>query len=239
MALRVGPTGKVSAGATLRDFKIRSAAELGLCTGAQSFRAVRRSDGAPVLLHKFRPAHCLLDLEPLIEDTESPDFTEPFLTRFTGLFAVAGSAYLVEPLPVSLSLSEVWRYVLLDRADQAPATIAVLTSHLLAVVRRLAAQGQLHGAVSVDQIVLTSTGRFGAMTASIRCARGRLWLRRDLREPVTSDYRALAAVLRELLDMEAELAYLRNTAMFLAPDVREEILRLARAVEHTGAPGRM
>jgi hypothetical protein len=234
MALRIPQRQKGPVETSLRAFDIQSAAELGRCTGAQSFRAVSRDDGAPVLLHKFRPASSLLDLDPVIDEPDPPDFDKPFVTRFTGIFAVAGSAYLVEPLPVSFDLAAVWRCVLASRPQAALPVAAALARHLLTLVHRFAAQGRFHGALTIENIVLTPAGRFGALTASVPCTRGRLWLRKQEQEPVLDDLHALAAIVHELLDLEAEIAYLRNTSMLLEPDVRDKILRLAHNIEQTG-----
>jgi len=73
----------------------------------------------------------------MLESADSPNFTQPFITRFTDLFVAAGSAYLVEPLPVGINLSEAWRHVLLSRPHQAQAITAILTRHLLPLVRQL------------------------------------------------------------------------------------------------------
>jgi hypothetical protein len=233
MAARVSPTRKIPAGPKLRDFDLESAAELGRCTGAQSFRAVRRSDGTPVLLHKFRPASSLLDLGPVIKDMEPPDFAKPFVTRFTGVFGVAGSAWLIEPLPACVGLADVWRAVLLTRPQDAFSVAAVLLRHLFTLVHGLGVGGRLHGALILDNIVLSAGGSFGMLTASAPCTRGRLWLRKEEREPVRDDFHALAGVLRALLDIEVELAYLRNTSMLLQPAVRDEIGELADAIGRT------
>jgi hypothetical protein len=91
-------TRRVSSDITLRDFRIEGAADLGECTGAQSFRATRGSDGGPVLLHKFRPAQSLVELGPLVTSEGPPDFTKPFLTQFTGLFVVASLFRLGRPV---------------------------------------------------------------------------------------------------------------------------------------------
>jgi hypothetical protein len=233
MVLQAGPTRRGLAGTKLRDYEIQSAAESGQCAGAQSFRAVARCDGAPVLLHRFRPANSLLDLGPILECTERPDFTQPFVTRFTDVFAAAASAYLVEPLPVCVSLSDIWRYVLLNRSEQAFTVVAILLRHLLTLVRRLADEGQCHGAIGVDTIVLPSGGSFGVLAGSVRCEGGLLWLRKDPREPTACDFRSLAKVLHCLLDMEVELAYLRNTSLLLGPAVRDGMTDLARTIEQT------
>jgi hypothetical protein len=234
MALRTAPAARTSAAPRLRDFEIRSAAELGRCTGAQSFQAIRRGDNLPVLLHKFRPGGALLDLGPVIEDPKPPDFARPFITRFTSVFAVAGSAYLVEPLPACLALPEIWRYVLLNRARQASVIAGILARHLLVAVRERVARQCFDGVLDVENIVLTSEGSFGILTASVPCARGRLWLRRDLQKPDTGDFHSIAAVLHGLLDIETELAYLRNTAALLDPSVREAIVDLAQTIERSG-----
>ena len=239
MVSRVGPTVRTRAGTNLRDFEIQAAAELGQCAGAQSFRAVRRSDAMPVLLHKFRPAESLLELGPVLEEGEPAEFTRPFVTRFTDLFAAAGSAYLVEPLPVGFGLSEAWRHVLLSRPHQAQAVTAILTRHLLSLVEQLAGHQRCLAALSVDNIVLTPTGGFGVLVAAIRCAEGLLWLRKDPQASWACDHHALAEVLRSLLDMEDELAYLRGMPMLLPAEIREGILHLAHAVEQAGRCARV
>jgi hypothetical protein len=194
---------------------------------------MRRCDDTAVLLHKFRPADSLLKLGPMLESTDPPDFTKPFVTRFTDLFAAAGSAYLVEPLPVCFSLADAWRYVLLERPHQARAVTAILTRHLLGLVRKRAREERCLAALSLENVLLTPAGGFGVLVAGLRCEEGLLWLRKDPQEPDACDHRSLAEVLRSLLDMEEELAHLRNVPMLLPPDIREGIRYLARAVEQS------
>lgn len=234
MVSRAGPKVRALAGTKLRDFEIQAAAELGQCAGAQSFRAVRRGDAMPVLLHKFRPAESLLELGPVLEGTEPPDFSMPFVTRFTDLFAAAGSAYLVEPLPVGFSLSEVWRHVLLNRPHQARAVATILSRHLLPLVRQLCGRERCLAALTIENVVLTPVGGFGVLVAGIRCEDGLLWLRKDRQESSACDHRSLAELLRSLLDMEDELVHLRGSPMLLPPEIREGILHLAHAIEQSG-----
>ncbi len=221
----------VSTATALRDFSIEGAAELGACAGAQSFRAIRHSDGRPVLLHKFRPAEALLDLEPRIAGLEPPDFTKPFVTQFTDLFVAAGSAYLVEPLPPGFALGDLWRFVLQKRPEQAFAVITVVVRHLASILHRLARQNRYHGALSVENIVLTPAASFGVLTAHLPCRGGRLWLRRDPESPVKPDCCALADVLGTLLDIETRTAALQNMPRLLPEAVRRRIGELVRAVE--------
>jgi hypothetical protein len=222
---------RVVTATTLRDFGIEGAAELGACTGAQSFRATRRNDGQPVLLHKFRPAQSLVDLGPLLTREEPPDFTRPFVTQFTDLFVVAGSAYLVEPLPPCFALSDLWRYVLQKRPDQAFTVIAIVVRQLLSILRRLMRQNRYHGALSLENVVLAPTASFGILAAHIPCQNGRLWLRKDPKSPVKPDSCALADVLGTLVDMEAQIAALQNVPMLLPAAVRRSIHELLRTVE--------
>jgi hypothetical protein len=206
MTLATPRVQSVSGQTRLTDFEIRQGADIGPCNGAQSFRAIRRSDGMPVLLHKFRPARSLLDLRPIIEHRHAPDFTKPFVTRFTDLFSAAGSVYLVEPLPFCFSLPEVWRCVLVTRPHQAVSLAAVLVHQLLLIVRQLIAHGKSHGSIRVENIVLTPAGNFGVLAASIRCHRSVLWLRKDTDQSRRNDFYAVGSVLRSLIEMKTELA---------------------------------
>ena len=221
---------------TLRDFGIEGAAELGECTGAQSFRATRHTDGQPVLLHKFRPAQSLIDLGPLVTRETPPDFTTPFVTQFTDLFVVAGSAYLVEPLPPCFALSDLWRYVLQRRSDQAYTVITIVVRQLLSIIHRLMRQNRSHGALSLENVVLAPTACFGVLAAYIPCQDGRLWLRKDPESPVKPDSCALADLLGALVDMEAQIAALQNVPRLLPAAVRHSIHELLRAVEQATAP---
>jgi hypothetical protein len=236
MALKVLHTRGVGAATALRDFSIEGAAELGACTGAQSFRATRQSDGLPVLLHKFRPAAALLDLEPLIVDPAAPDFDKPFATQFTNLFVAAGSAYLVEPLPPGVALSDLWRFVLQKRPDQALIIITVVVRHLASILQRLTSRNRYHGALRVENIVLASTASFGVLTAHLPCREGRLWLRKDPESPLKPDCRVFADVLSQLLEIETRTAALQNVSTLLPATVRHRIRNLVQAVEHAMVP---
>lgn len=221
------------AATALQDFAIQGAAELGGCSGAQSFRAVRQADGLPVLLHKFRPAESLIALEPRIARAGPPDCTKPFVTRFTDLFVAAGSAYLVEPLPPCLPLSDIWRHLLQTRSDRAFLVITVLVRHLLSIVGRLARHNTFHGALAVENIVLAPTASFGVLAAHLECKEGRLWLRKDPDTPAKPDFRAVAEVLGLLLEIEAQMTALRHTSPLLPAPVRHSIHELLRTIEHT------
>lgn len=219
---------------TLRDFVIQGAAETGECSGAQSFRATRRRDGKPVLLHKFRPAESITALGPAIPDTEPPDFSRPFVTRFTNLFVVAGSAYLVEPLPLCSGMREVWRHVLQKRPGQSLAVMTVLTRQMISVTQGLLRQSRRHGALDLDNIILAPTGCFGVLTAHLECDGGLLWLRRVPPSPVRPDFHSLVGVLDSLLDMDAEIAAIRRTPLQVPIDVHRKIRNLSYTLHRAG-----
>ncbi|MEN6577831.1 MAG: hypothetical protein ABFD90_15915 [Phycisphaerales bacterium] len=215
---------------TLRDFVIQGAAELDGCEGAQSFRAARRNDGMPVLLHKFRPAASLTALGPVIEGREPPDFGRPFLTRFTDFFAVAGSAYLVEPLPPCSGLTDVWRHVLQKRPGQTIAVMTVLLRQMIAITHQLACQSDYHGAIDVRNVVLAPTGCFGVLTAHMECEGGRLWLRRNPTSPMRSDAHGLVDILGSLLDLDAEVAVLQKMPVQIPMNIHRKVRRLLHAL---------
>jgi hypothetical protein len=229
MPYTITDTRKTGGTTALQDFLIQDGAELGNCHGAQSFRAIRRLGGETVLLHKFRPAESLLALGPIVANREAPDFTRPFVTRFTDLFMAAGSAYLVEPVPPCSGLSTVWRYVLQKRAYQAVPVMTVLIWHMLRILQRPAGRRTDRGMLDFQNIVLASTGSFGVLTAHLTCKRGLLWLRKDADRPGQSDFHSLVEILAMLLDIDTEVAALRRTPTRLSPDFHRKIARLLHA----------
>jgi hypothetical protein len=233
MASTTEYTGKPDAATTLRDFVIQGAAELGECGGAQSFRATRRNDGTPVLLHKFRPAAPLTALGLVLTAPEPPDFGRPFLTCFTDFFTAAGSAYLVEPLPVCSGLADVWRHILQKRPRQTVSVMTVLLQQMLTITRQLALRGTRHGALDARNVVLAPTGSFGLLTARLEYKGGSLWLRRDPERAVWSDTRSLVDLLDTLLDLDAEMAVLQKTPMRVPLHIHRRIRSLLRALERT------
>jgi hypothetical protein len=216
---------------TLREFAIQGAAEIGECSGAQSFRALRKQDGRPVLLHKFRPAAPLTTLGPLLTDREPPDFRKPFVTHFSDLFAVAGSAYLIEPLPLCSGLSDVWRHVLQKRPEQTVTVMTVLIRQMISITHQLLRQGKSHGAMNAQNIVLAPTGCFGLLASHVECEGGVLWLRKGAGNPPRSDCHGLVDVLDTLLDIDVEVAGARKTPMRVSIGIHRRIRSLAYAIE--------
>lgn len=230
MAYTTTDTHRTGSETVLQDFVIQGGAELGNCRGAQSFRATRRLDGGPVLLHKFRPAESLMALGPRVTGREPPDFTKPFVTRFTDLLVVAGSAYLVEPLPPCAGLGEVWRYALQKRPYQALQVMTVLIRQMLSIHRHPPRGRKDCGLFDLQSIVLASTGAFGVLAAHLECEQGLLRLRKGTPRPVQSDFHSLVEVLGTLLDIDAEVAALQGAPLRLSADIHRKISRLLCAV---------
>ncbi len=185
----------------------------------------------PVLLHKFRPAVSLTALGPFVAGPEPPDFTRPFVTRFTDFFAVAGSAYLVEPLPVCSVLSDVWRHVLQRRPHQALSVMAVLLKQMILVTRQLAGRGTHHGALDLRNVVLAPTGCFGLLAARLECEGGSVRLRGSPEDPSRPDAHGLVRLLGALLDLDAEVALLQQMPLRVPPDIHRRIRSLLVAVQ--------
>lgn len=187
----------------------------------------------PVLLHKFRPAASLTALGPLLVDQEPPDFRRPFLTRFADYFVVAGSAYLVEPLPPCSGLSDVWRHVLQKRPHQTLAVMTVLLRQLISITHQLTCQGKCHGALDLQNVVLAPAGCFGVLAARLECERGVLWLRRNHETPPRSDAHCLVDILGSLLDLDAEVAVLQKTPVRVPLGIHRRIRSLLHALQRT------
>lgn len=218
---------------SFHDFVIIGPAEFD-CSGSRGgFRAIRRSDRLPVLLHRFRPPGTLLDPMPRIRRTDPPDFSQPFLTRFTGVLQAGGSAYLVEPLPVCASLQSAWRAVLLNTAGRAVGFVGILVTQLILAVRAAARQHDNGGAVCSQNVVLTQAGTYGLLAACLESDGGRRWLRPvpphctsvDNTSPASRPAReaaALARVVEDLLETEQAMARARRSEI-LSPQQRDAI----------------
>ncbi|MGE5296889.1 MAG: hypothetical protein ACM3VT_18870 [Solirubrobacterales bacterium] len=226
-------TPRTTPATTLKDFVIQGAAELGECHGAQSFRAVRRRDGRSVLLHKFRPSATLTSLGPLVGEREPPDFRTPFVTRFSDLFAVAGSAYLVEPLPSCSCLSDVWRHVLQKRPAEAVTVMAAMIHQTIAITHRLLHTGSSHGALDVRNIILAPAGCFGLLASHVDCERGSLWLREAPDRPPQLDLHGLVGTLVSLMDLDMEVAGAQNTTLRVPANIHRRIRSLSYALERS------
>ncbi len=162
----------------LQDYTIQGPCEVRPCGNMGSFRAVRRCDGLPVLLHHFRPAGILVDRQPDLELTEVVDFTQPFITRFSHVIVAAGSAYLVEPLPPSVPLADVWRTVLHQHTDDAVRVVHSLVAQLRQIVSNPGFQAR-PGHVCLENLVLAPGGTWVLLAALPRANEIRVRIRRQ------------------------------------------------------------
>ena len=145
-------------------------------------------------------------------------------------FAVAGSAYLVEPVPPCSGLADVWRHVLQKRPHQTLAVMTVLLRQIIAITRQLACQDDCHGAIDIRNVVLAPTGCFGVLAAHMLCEGGRLWLRRDCRRPARSDLHGLVEILGSLLDIDTEVAAIQKMPEQVPMNIHRKIRDLLHAL---------
>ena len=213
---------------SLQDFEIHSGADLGTCGNKGSFRGKLRKNGLPVLLHRFRPAEYLLDSRPIIKDAKPPDFTVPFVTRFTSIFIGAGTAYLVEPLPLSITLTDAWRSVLAKSPKNAFGVVKVLIEQLLPFVSPRQ-EKSFHG-VHLDNIVLTMNSSYGILADCIDSEDGPIQLRSTYPIENGNLFPALSIVIEKLLEMEASMAKARNRQI-LPYDIHKKISQFALLIK--------
>jgi len=226
---------------SFHDFRITGPADVRTCGNVGGFRAVRRQDDLPVLLHRFRPARTLLCHKPLIETTEPPDFTAAFVTRFTGLIEAGGSAYLVEPLPLCAALNDAWRCMLLYGPEQSVGFVVVFAERILAVLNTLSQRESNHGAICLDNIVLTQAGMYGLLAGHLECEDGWCHFRSAppyyyspnssyAGSPFLMDVAATGQVVQELLEIEAGIVKAQN-AEILSPAQRRDIKLVGRSIQ--------
>ena len=191
-----------------------------------TIRLTRQSDAASILLHAIDPA-----LEPqmgtAVFEPGPPDFTHPFVTRITGMIKDRGMLFLIEPLPPAVPLLDVWAQVLRDDPQNAVPVLRVLTGQLGKALEQLHATGQRHGAVAVENVVLTTAGIYGLLVARLPSAHDWLWLR-PLRHRTSSadrrNDRTWHPQIRESVErVVVELANVAATTNVLSRPQRSEL----------------
>ena len=221
---------------SLHDFEIRGAAEVPTCGTHGGFRAVRRRDGLSVILHRFRPPAELHHGQAFQPSGGVPSFDTPFVSRFTDSLEAAGSAYLVEPLPISVPAAEAWQAILTTSPECGQGFAEVLVEQVSTALSHLARDGECHAAVCLENLVLTQQGVYGLLAGHFDTTSGRRWVRPDPRCPpraveydqplLLDDVVGLGRVVHELLVIEARLSQGRCQGL-LAASVRSAIMRLS------------
>jgi len=144
--------------------------------GRNPIRLTRPGDGASLLLHEIEQNEVAAFSGAAFE-TGAPDFSRPFLTHIVGLLHYEGRAFLVEPLPPAVPLIRLWVEVLQNSPSQSLAVARAMTGQLCQILRELKSAGRVHGAVFVENIVLTTNRTYGLLQARFRTNSGWLWLR--------------------------------------------------------------
>jgi hypothetical protein len=139
-------------------------------------RITRSCDGASMLLHELAPA-TQRHLQGAVFDPGRPDFSRPFLTRFAGFLELRGHVYIAEPLPPAVPLRMVWAEVLQHSPRASLQVLGALRDQLRLILEELHAAGQYHGALCVDNVVLTTSGIYGLLRAGVQTPGSWLCLR--------------------------------------------------------------
>ena len=188
------------------------------CGESDSFRLTQREGGKSVLLHEIDSS-----ISPKVYDAvftpRVPDFTEPFETRYMGIYDAKGRSFLVEPLPPSVPLLDTWQVVLQNGPRQARNMLRQLITQLERLLQGFADRGERHGAVCAKNVVLTTDQTYGLLAARLMATDGEeVWLRpiELVSQPnlpddlfVSTEYpETIASVLQDLLAVEADLGAL-------------------------------
>ena len=221
----------------LQDFSIEEPAEVSVSGSRGSFRGFRRSDNLPVLLHRFRPANTILERRPIVICSEPPSISQAFLTYVIAVIESAGSAYLVEPLPDSAVLPDVWRAILQQHPDQASGFAINMVRQVSSVLEEMAIAGGTHGAIEAVNIVVTEAGICGILASHVPCQNSTLWLRPPSQNGLPADdFAALGGVVDQLLIIQRAVSVAQGRSA-LSPENRQTIIRLAEILKQIGRPG--
>jgi len=207
-----------------QDFAIIGAGEYP-CEGSTAcFRARHKTTGQPVLLHRFRPAETLLVHHPVIRDAIAPDFQQPFMTCFMKPIVVAGSAYLVEPIPDCIPARDAWRAILLQYPDRA----VPVAMGLVFQIRKALPRMNPYVPIWLDRIVLTRQGVYGLLADLLPCDPSPVRMRR----PPSSDHHA-KNYLGEMLAINQTLSVASGTQILSY--VQEDAIQRLSAIYRNGA----
>jgi hypothetical protein len=144
--------------------------------GGQPVRLTHTPDGKSVLLHELDASIPSLLAEAAF-DPRLPSFATPFVTSFAGILSFLGKYYLVELLPPAVPLLDVWTFAVLNKLTDIFGMLKACDRQLQLALDQLHSQGQGHGAVCVQNVVLTTNGIYGFLQAGIATPQGWLCLR--------------------------------------------------------------
>ena len=185
------------------------------CGGGTAFRLTQKREEKSVLLHEIHDS-ILPKIRDAVFASQIPEFTEPFVTNFLGIFEIEGRAYLVESLPPAVPLLATWQTVLQNTPDQAENMLRQLITQLERLLQELADCNERHGAVCAKNVVLTTNQTYGLLAVRLETTNGEeVWLRPpelvsqpsqvdDLFTPIEFP-EIIALVLQDLLAVEAQL----------------------------------
>jgi hypothetical protein len=157
------------------DFTMAEDTEVRGIGGLRPVRITRSADGASALLHEVSAG--ALALRGAEMGSPLPDFSQPFVTKIYGPVSADHRMYLVEPLPHCVPLVEIWQAALTEAPRTAPSVLRAILRQTGRAIQRAHGEEQPHGAVCIENVVLTTDGIYGLLQASVRSGEDRVWLR--------------------------------------------------------------
>jgi hypothetical protein len=203
----------------MQDFAIQGPCDVRPCGNKPGFRAVRRTDGRPVILHYFRPKDPLEHLAPNLDDHNVEDFSRPFMTHFIGWFCTGGSGWLVESLPSCVPLEDLWMHILWEIPGNAPA-VARMLAEQLQWIEKIRLEYQSETPIVLENIILGPCGAYGLLASFLPGSRKSSGLRFRTSEGISHPIQAswMTALGESLLGIERRLSRLRQRSILSADE---------------------
>src|ERR1039458_2556690 len=208
----------------IAEIEVHDASGVRGIAGGQAVRLTRTPDGKSVLLHELGVTIPSLLAEAAF-DPRPPSFATPFVTSIAGILCYQGKYFLVEPLPPAVPLLDVWTFAVRNKPADVFRILRACDRQLQRALGRLHSHGQGHGAVCVQNVVLTTSGIYGFLQAGGATPQGWLCLRPDTNsnEPVfnyrmgepTPANESKDEILRELIAIAAVAA--KSTPIDIRP----------------------
>jgi hypothetical protein len=144
--------------------------------GRSPIRLTRPADQCSILLHPITD-ETSDQLAGVSFETSLPDFRVPFVSKIVGLLEHQQGKFLIEPLPAAVPLAAAWRHLLVHAPVQAPTALRGFARQFNQIENRLGDLSFPHGAVVLENAILTASGTCGLLQARLPVDGGSIWLR--------------------------------------------------------------
>ena len=157
-------------------FVVEEVTDIRCIDGLSCLRLTRATDGASVLIHEI-DGTAMESLGGAEFQRGMPDFRQPFVTRIVSVASYRGRVCLVEPLPLCVSLVEVWQTTLREHPRECRAVLRAIISQVRRAAELVRGEGRVHGAICAENVVLTDAGVYGLLQAQISLGTETVWVR--------------------------------------------------------------